>query len=273
MRLRDRYRTALVTGAGSGLGAAFTASLLAEGVEVWGTSRHPEMLAARAGFHPLPLDLASDASVDAAWIAAETGSGGIDLLINNAGASVFGDADQVSADAWERHTRILLLGPVRLALHAWPAMRARGGGAIVQVTSMAAELPVPYLDVYNAGKAALGAFSETLAMHAKGSGVLILDFRPGDYRTAFNDAMRPPQERLQNDRRARRVWSRLEELRQAAPPPERAAADLARALRRGRSGVVRSGPFFQIHVARWGNRLLPARCMRWLRGLYFRLDF
>ncbi len=271
MRLADRFRSALVTGAGSGLGAAFADHLLAAGLRVWGTSRTPTRLVHRENFFPLPLELTADESIDAAWTEAERAAGGIDLLVNNAGSGVFGPVAAVSSEQREREVRVLLHGPVRLSGLAWPRMRERGGGAIVNVTSLAVEMPVPFLDGYCAGKAALASFTEALVFEARGSGVAVLDFRPGDYRTNFNEAMRAGASDARREPRAARVWARLEQITAHAPPPERAARDLLRALRAGRSGVVRSGGFFQVRVARWGNHLLPARMMRWLRAFYFRI--
>jgi NAD(P)-dependent dehydrogenase (short-subunit alcohol dehydrogenase family) len=125
---------------------------------------------------------------------------------------------------------------------------------------------------YNAAKSALAAYTASLAVELADSAIVLIDFRPGDYATSFHGAMR---QKLRNapalDARAARVWERLEQIQRGAPPIARAAGDLCRALRRRRSGVVRSGGFFQARVAPWGNRLLPARMMRWLHGFYFRM--
>lgn len=271
MRLHDRYRTALVTGAGSGLGAAFVDMLRDAGVQVWGTSRTPERLAVREGVSLLALELADEASIDAAWFAAEAASGGIDLLVNNAGSAVFGAVATVTPGQWTRQMAVLLHGPARLARHAWTAMQRRGRGGIVNVTSLAVEFPIPFLDGYNSAKTALAAFTATLRDEAENSGVTIIDFRPGDYRTNFNSAMLARSATpIRDGSREARVWSRLEALTAAAPPVTRAARHLARALQHPRSRIVRSGGFFQVRVAPWGNRLLPERMMRWLRSLYFR---
>jgi NAD(P)-dependent dehydrogenase (short-subunit alcohol dehydrogenase family) len=271
MPLSDRFRTAFVSGAGSGLGEAFVQMLLDEGVKVWGTSRTPERLAKRSGFFPLQLELADVASIDLAWSKAEQASGGLDLLINNAGAAFFGSFAALPAEAWTRQLTILLDGPVRLTRLAYGAMSARGRGAIVNVTSLTIEFPMPYMTAYNAAKAALATFTESLAMEAKTAGVTLIDFRPGDYNTNFNAAARARGSTPESDDRSARAWARLEELLASAPRPARAARDLRRALSRGRPGVVRSGGFFQVVIAPLGNRLLPARIVRLLRGLYFRL--
>jgi NAD(P)-dependent dehydrogenase (short-subunit alcohol dehydrogenase family) len=118
---------------------------------------------------------------------------------------------------------------------------------------------------YNVAKAGLSALSESLMFESRGSAVRVIDFRPGDYRTNFNRAM-------QNDSASdstRGAWSALEAALAAAPRPERAARDLRRALIAGRSGVVRSGSFFQARLAPALARLLPRSWVRAATARYF----
>lgn len=269
MPLRDQFGTALVTGASSGLGAAFTEMLLAEGIAVWGTSRRPEVMASRPGLRTLALELADDASIRRAWAEAERESGGIDLLVNNAGAGLFGEFDRLTDEEVRAQIEILLIGPALLARQACAAMRARGRGCVVNISSLAAEFPIPYLVPYSAAKAGLAGLSAGLCLETAGSGVRVIDFRPGDYRTRFNDTMRP-QPGAAGERGAR-VWRRLEGLLQSAPAPRRAADDLRRALLRGRSGVVRSGSFFQAWLAPLLQRFASQGLSRRVQRRYFEL--
>lgn len=270
MPLRDTFRTALVTGAASGLGAAFAAMLRAEGVAVWGTSRRRERVRDAQGFHGIALELADDASISAAWTEAERASGGIDLLINNAGAGLFAPFADMSDADWEHQVRVLLLGPAGLARRALHAMRVRGRGCIVNVTSLAAEFPIPCMSAYDASKAGLAAMTASLALECAGAPVRVLDFRPGDYRTSFNDGMRRASRADQSpDGVPARVWRRLEALMSAAPEPARAAADLRAALRSGRGGVVRSGSFFQARVAPFLQRFASQRLSACVQRRYF----
>lgn len=272
MSLKTRFRSALVTGASSGLGAAFADMLLAEGVRVWGTARDPARVPARGGFSPLPLELAEEASIAAAWAAAESASGGIDLLVNNAGCGVFGALAEADAGALSRQMQVLFLGPAQLARLALEAMRARGGGTIVNVTSLAAEFPLPYLGAYSAGKAALAAWTAALGLELQGTGVTVLDFRPGDFRSNFNRAMESEATFSTAGATSARVWNRYERMLARAPEPRRAAADLRAALRRGRGGVVRSGSFFQARLGPWLNRIAPAGLSRRFQRRYFGLS-
>jgi NAD(P)-dependent dehydrogenase (short-subunit alcohol dehydrogenase family) len=269
MPLRDEFRTALVTGAASGLGAAFAAMLRAEGVEVWGTSRDRGRVPDGDRFHGLALELSDETSIAAAWAEAERASGGIDLVVNNAGAGGFGPFSATDEAAWSRQIQVLLVGPASLARHALRAMQGRGRGCLVNVTSLVAEFPIPYMSAYDAAKAGLVGLTACLAMECAGTPVRVVDFRPGDYRTSFNDAMRGAS--VRDDGAPARVWRRLETLMREAPEPGRAADDLRRALVRGRSGVVRSGSFFQARVAPLLQRFASQRLSAKVQRRYFDL--
>ncbi len=249
--LSTRYRNALVTGASSGLGRAFATALAREGITVWGTSRDPARV--RAPVRGIRLDLAEGAAAAAAvFQKAETDSGGIGLLVHNAGSGVFGRFGSAEFDQWRRQFDELAMTGAAIVHAALRAMNGRRRGTIVCVTSMAAEFPIPFMPAYNAAKAAQSALAESLMLETAGSEINVIDFRAGDYRTGFNEAMtRIP------DPETDAAWRRSEALMRAAPDPLRAAADLLRVLRRGRSGIVRSGGIFQARVAPLLARFAP----------------
>jgi len=273
-KLSDSYRTALVTGASAGLGRAVAGMLLEEGVQVWGTARDPARLPVIAGLSAVALDLDSDASVDAAFTAAGREAGGLDLVVNNAGYGLFGSFDELDFAGWRRQLDAMLVRTLRLSHLALRSMRARNCGALVNVSSLAVEFPLPFMSGYNVVKSGLAAFSESLMMEVAGTGVIVIDFRPGDYRTNFNQTMQTASEQCSSpdqaraDRR-RRAWSVLDANLRAAPLPARAAADLRRALLRRRSGTVRSGSYFQARLAPLLVRLIPLRLRRAAAARYF----
>ena len=272
--LADRYRTALVTGASTGLGRAFVDMLVDEGVRVWGTGRDPDRLPARSGFTPVALDLDSDQSVEAAFQLADGAAGGLDLVVNSAGYGLFGPfAEREFAD-WRRQLEAMFVRTLQLSHLALRGMCARRRGALVNISSLAVELPLPFMSGYNAAKAGLSAFSESLMVEVAGTGVIVIDFRPGDYRTGFNQTMQATSDPLPpsaspTSPRVQHAWARLEANLQSAPAPARAAGDLRRALRRGRSATVRSGSFFQARLAPWLPRLAPAWLRRAVTARYF----
>ncbi len=267
--LSQVYATALVTGARRGLGAAFAEMLAGEGVEVWGTSRDPRQPG--GAIKPIALDLGDTGSIDRAWRQAEDESGGIDLLVNNAGAGVFAPFTSADPAVWEAHMDVLFRGPARLSWHALEAMAARRRGCIVNISSLAAEFPIPFMSGYNAGKAALSALSASLDLEARRMGVTVIDFRPGDIRTDFNQSMTRPSNPSQNPADCALVWSVLEKNIAAAPGPRHAADDLRRALQNGARGTVRSGGVFQARIAPLLARVAPERLRLYILRRYFGL--
>jgi len=275
--LSDRYRTAFLTGASTGLGLAFTEMLLAEGVEVWGTSRNPSRLAARPRFHPVALELGDGSGAEEAFLQAEKAAGGFDLVVNNAGFGVFGEFVRTDFSVWQAQLEIMLVNTGRLSHLALPGMLGRRRGALVNVSSLAVQFPLPYQAAYNMAKAGLSALNESLMYELRGTGVAVIDFQPADFRTDFEPSViRPPQAEPPDgaaDTAARpdRAWRAFAQMMRSAPPPARAAAALRRALHRGRSGTVRTGAFFQATVAPCLARLAPLALKRRVQARYFGL--
>lgn len=276
--LAARYPTAFVTGASAGLGRAFAEMLLTEGVRVWGTARDAARLTTLATaypalFTPVVLDLADTAATGAAFArSARAADGAFALVINNAGYGVFGEFEATEFAVWQRQLDLMVTATLRIAHDALHGMRARGRGCIVNVASLATEFPLPFMSGYNVAKAALSAFSESLIVETAGTGISVIDFRPGDFRTDFNQAMQTASSAATAlNPRATRAWEALEAHLRAAPPPSVAASDLRRALLRGRSGTVRSGTWFQARIAPLFARAVPASWRRAFAARYFRL--
>jgi short-subunit dehydrogenase len=268
--LSARYRTAFVTGASTGLGRAFTELLLAAGLEVWGTSRDAAKLGFSTGkFHGVTLELGDGLAAERAFLEAEKAAGGFDLVINNAGFGAFGSFPHTAFIVWEEQFRVMLVNTARLSQVALRGMLARNRGALVNISSIAGEFGMPYQAVYNSVKAGLSALNESLMYEVKGTGVIVIDFRPGDYRTDFEGSVRrPPGARGPGQDRA---WAAFTAMMQSGPEPAGAAADLRDALLRGRSGTVRSGRFFQAVLAPLLARLGSLALKRRIQEKYFGL--
>jgi short-subunit dehydrogenase len=270
-RISERYSAAFVTGAASGLGAAFAEMLVAEGVRVWGTSRDPARLERQTGIVPVALDLSDADAAAAAFDRASREAGdGFDIVINNAGYGVFGEFAAADYALWQAQMEAMLVATLRIAHAAWKSMGARNRGALVNVSSIAVDFPLPYMSGYNVCKAGLSALSESLLFESRGTAVRVIDFRPGDYRTAFNDNVRTAGGSSANPPRLAAAWRALEANFRSAPPAARAAVDLRDALLRNRCGVVRSGTFFQARLAPFVARLAPAPAIRALAARYFK---
>jgi short-subunit dehydrogenase len=175
-------RTALVTGASSGIGAAVGEALVGRGWRVFGTSRDPDAVKERIeGMHYLPLDLTDQTSITACAEAA----GAVDVLVNNAGESQSGPLEELPMDAIERLFQLNVFGAVRLTQLLLPGMRARGYGRIVMVSSMLASFPLAYRSSYVASKAALKGFATAARRELAPYGVGITTVEPGSINTGI----------------------------------------------------------------------------------------
>lgn len=265
------HRKALVTGASSGLGEAFATMLVQDGVEVWTLSRRaPTFPGADASRHRA-VDLSNRATVEELLADDTLPWDTFDLLINNAGAGTFCPIDTFPEKVIEPQLFLMLEAPIRLTRKVLPYRVAAGKGTIVNVSSMAARFPLPCHALYNAAKAGLSGFSRSLLDEMNGSGVVVIDFQPGDYLTPFNSAtVKAPH--LLKSPKLLRVWERLEQNLHNGPAPEQAARDLKHILLNRQSGTFRSGGFFQKWVAPFGQTLLPDSIFRRLQRKYFRLE-
>lgn len=176
-------RTALITGASSGIGRATAAALVARGYRVLGTSRDPGSVTPEAGVEFLPLDLDSPASIEAL---ADT-LAGVDILVNNAGESQNGPFEELPAEWLRRLFQVNVLGPVRLTQLALPGMRERGYGRVVMVGSMLASFPLAYRSSYVASKAALKGFSNGARHEFSPFGVWLTTVEPGSIATGISE--------------------------------------------------------------------------------------
>lgn len=272
--LSARYRTAFITGASTGLGLAFAEMLLAEGVEVWGTSRDPGRLPLRENFHPVALELGDGVAAGRTMLEAGRAAGGFDLVVNNAGFGAFGAFTHTDFAVWEEQLRVMLVNTARLSHIALQGMLARNRGALVNVSSLAGEFPMPYQAVYNTIKAGLSALNESLMYEVKGTGVIVIDLRPGDYHTDFERSVRYPAQTGASATvaaRLARARAAFERMMSTGPAPAHAAAALRRALFRGRSDTVRTGRFFQAALAPLLARFGSLRLKRRIQEKYFGL--
>jgi len=177
-------RTALVTGASRGIGKAVALSLIEDGWEVIGTCRNPKSLVPEErlpGVRYLALDLSSPRSV--AGLAKKIGI--VDLLVNNAGESPIGPAEEAPLDTVRGHFQVNLFGPLQLTQALLSGMRLRRGGTVIFIGSMRGEAPTPFSSLYSASKAAIRSLAECLRMEVKPFGVAVSVIAPWHIRTTL----------------------------------------------------------------------------------------
>jgi NAD(P)-dependent dehydrogenase (short-subunit alcohol dehydrogenase family) len=165
----------LITGASRGIGRATAIELARRGHRVIATARRPETLADLPVAERLRLDVTDQDSVDQAV----RDAGDIDVLVSNAGETVRAPLESVPLAEVERLFGLNTLGALRVAQGVLPAMRKRGAGRLVFVSSIQGRLVLPLIGPYGASKWALEALAETLAIEVRHFGVKVSIVQPG----------------------------------------------------------------------------------------------
>ena len=180
-------RTALVTGASSGIGEDTARRLRALGYTVYGAARRTDRLRALAadGIRPLTMDVTDDASMTAGVNRILEETGRIDVLVNNAGYGSFGAVEDVPMDEARRQFEVNVFGLARLTQLVAPHMRAQGSGTIINVSSIGGRLTTPLGGWYHATKYAVEALSDALRMELRPFGIDVVVIEPGCIRTAW----------------------------------------------------------------------------------------
>src|ERR1700722_17371105 len=202
-------RKVFLTGASSGIGLETAKLLTQHGCEVWGTSRDVSRLPTLPRFHPVPMDLASFDSIRDGFASALQEAGAFDALINNAGDGVFGPLETVPVEMVREQFQILVDAPLELIRLALPKMRERGRGLILNVTSLAAQFPIPFMAPYSAAKAALSLFTQSLRIELSNTSIQVVELRPGDINTLFHERTKKVSLVASTDeqRRLNAVWN------------------------------------------------------------------
>lgn len=180
-------KTALVTGASSGIGAATALRLHGLGYTVYGAARRLDRLQdlAAQGIRPLAMDVTDDTSmVDGVRrVVAETGR--IDVLVNNAGYGSYGALEDVPLDEGRRQFDVNVFGAIRLTQLVLPHMRSQRSGTIVNVTSMGGRIYTPLGGWYHGTKHALEGISDCLRIETKPFGINVVVIEPGGIATEW----------------------------------------------------------------------------------------
>ncbi len=233
--MERHHPVALVTGASSGIGAAIARRLAREGIRLALAARRKERLEAlteeirQAGgeARPFPADLAQEAErerlireVDAVW-------GLPDILVNNAGLGWYGFGDGMPWPRAQEMIEVNVAAAVHLCLLVLPRMKARGRGHLINIGSIAGNIPSQGVALYCATKSFLEAFTTAIYRELQGTGVWISVVKPGPVTTEFFDrsssaGLRMPAERfaISPERVAERVWRLLGHPRRVVYVPE-----------------------------------------------------
>jgi len=267
-------RVVLITGGSRGLGLEIARVVAAEGASLILFSRDEAELARAAGelrghavdVQTIAGDVASRADAQRAVEEAVSRHGAIDVLINNAGVIQVGPARHMTLDDYESALDVHLRGPLHTMLAAIPHMRRRGGGRIVNISSIGGKIPVPHLAPYVASKFALTGLSSTLHAELAREHIVVTTVAPGLMRTGspINATMKGRHER-------EFAWFAVgDALPGLSIDSRRAARQIVEGCRRGRAELILTPPA-RLAAALYGlmpdtfvriesvvNRLLPS---------------
>lgn len=175
-------KVVLITGGSSGIGKSVGEFLQEKGFTVYGTSRNPEKIVGSV-FPLIALDVRDVTSIQNAVSEIIAKSGRIDVVINNAGVGITGPIEEIPTEEIKNNFETNLFGPIEVMKAVLPQMRLQKSGLIINITSIAGYMGLPYRGIYSASKGALELITEALRMETKQFGIQITNVAPGDFAT------------------------------------------------------------------------------------------
>ena len=171
-----------ITGGSSGIGRSVGEYLTLQGCKVYGTSRNPERVV-DSKIPLVRLDVRDTASIQVAIQEVIDMEGKIDVLINNAGVGITGPIEEIPAEHILNNFQTNVFGPIEVMKAVLPHMRSRKEGLIINVTSIAGYMGLPFRGIYSSSKGALELITEALRMELKPFNVEVTNVAPGDFAT------------------------------------------------------------------------------------------
>ena len=255
-------KVAVVTGGTSGIGRATALALKDAGYTVYELSRRAEGV---EGLHHIAADVTDQQAVNDAVAQIMAAEGHIDVLVNNAGFGISGAIEFTETAEAKALFDVNFFGMVNMNRAVVPLMRQAGRGRIVNLSSVAAPVPIPFQAYYSATKAAVNAYTMALANELRPFGVTVCAVMPGDIHTGFTAARRKVSagDDIYQGRISRSV-KRMEHDEETGMDPAKAGAYIA-------SAAMREGHHHPLYAIRFDYKfftflakVLPARFLNWL---------
>lgn len=191
---KEGQLTVLVTGASSGIGRATALEFARRGHQVFGAARREDALAGLTARTPniraVSIDVTDTDSVRLAWakIEASTGGAGVDVLVNNAGFALSGPVEIIADADVQRQFATNVFGLLTMTRTVLPAMRARGSGRVINISSLVGRVTFGGMGVYGATKYAVEALSDALRQEVAGFGIKVVIIEPGFVATSLGES-------------------------------------------------------------------------------------
>ncbi len=183
VQLNMMPKVVFITGGSSGIGKAIGDFLLQKGYIVYGTSRNPQHISSNISFNLLKMDVLDEQSITDAISKVIQKEGKLDVVINNAGVGITGPIEETPNSEIKKAFETNLFGPINVIKAVLPQMREQGSGLIINITSIAGYMGLPFRGIYSATKAALEITIEALRMETQQFGIQMTNVAPGDFAT------------------------------------------------------------------------------------------
>jgi NAD(P)-dependent dehydrogenase (short-subunit alcohol dehydrogenase family) len=196
--MATQRQVVLITGCSTGIGRATAVEAARRGHQVFASARHRDDIAdlTAKGIETLALDVTDSSSVSDGVKSVLGSTGRIDAVVNNAGYGQYGAIEDVSEDEWRRQFEVNVFGAISVLRAVLPAMRRARGGTIVNVSSLAGKVTVPFAGAYCASKHALEAISDALRVELAPWRIRVVVVEPGPIGTRFGDRTREATARI-----------------------------------------------------------------------------
>ena len=248
-------RVAVVTGASSGIGLATAKMLITKGVKVYGIAHNDY----KSEFDFFKCDVTDINQIKEALKSIFEKEGQIDYLVNCAGMGISGSVENSPNEKIQKIFNVNFFGTVNMCKEVLPYMRKNNFGHIVNISSVAGELPIPFQTFYSATKASIESFTAGLSMEVKPFGIKAVCVLPGDTKTGFTAA----REKNETDdesygKRVKNSVGQMEKDEQNGMTPESVAKVICKALfKRNPKPINVVG--FKYKFFLFLNRLLPKK--------------
>jgi len=175
-------KVVLITGGSSGIGKSIGEFLTDKGYTVYGTSRTPNNYS-NSAFPIIALDVTKSETISSAIESVIKAETRIDVLINNAGVGITGPIEEIPEAEIKANFETNFFGPIKVIKAVLPQMRKQGFGLIINITSIAGYMGLPYRGIYSASKGALEILTEAFRMEIKDFNIQMTNIAPGDFAT------------------------------------------------------------------------------------------
>lgn len=267
-------KVVLITGATSGIGRATANYLATKGYIVFGTYRS-EVPEGNFEFTFIRLDVRDENSIRRVVDQIIEKTGRIDVLINNAGLGTLGSLEDTNLEEVRAVFETNVFGVHAMCRAVLPIMRAQNQGTILNISSIAGQVALPYRGIYNTTKFAIEGFSEALSMEVKPFNIKVIIVRPGDYKTNIDNNRKIAKKALDKSSAYYESFNRanflIKEEINVAWTPNKIAIDIERILRKKHPKLhYTSAPLIQ-KLSITLHWVLPSRLFEWMVSRFYKV--